>query len=188
MVSAGSDLLTLDDLSVMELDLQVPERYLSLLTKGMKVKSSNRAWPDTAFVGELTAIDSRVNTDTLNLRVRAKFDNKDNHLKPGMMMSAEIVFPAIRSLIVPVQALEYSDTKRFVYRIGDDNKVVRTEVILGGRIDDSVMIESGVEVGERIVLQGLVNMSDGVKIKDLSQPDTGKDKKRAKVKTIEEAQ
>lgn len=190
MVSVGSEMLTLDDLSTMELDLQVPERYLSLLSKGMQVQATNRAWPDTAFVGELTAIDSRVNEDTLNLRIRVEFENTNKNLKPGMMMSAKIVFPAISEPIIPVQALEYAGTKRFVYRISDDNKAVRTEVMLGGRINDSVLIKSGVEVGDRIVVQGLVNMSDGVSVKDLSQPETDNNKRTAKVqqKVTEEAQ
>lgn len=168
MVSIGSSLLTLDDLSTMELDLQVPERYLSALSKGMQVKATNRAWPNSDFVGTLTAIDSRVNEDTLNLRIRVEFNNTDNRLKPGMMMSAEIVFPAVSEAIIPVQALEYAGTKRFVYRVTADNKVQRKEVLLGGRIGDNVLIESGVEVGDRIVVQGLVNMSDGLKVKDLS--------------------
>jgi len=186
MVSVGSELMTLDDLSTMELDLQVPERYLSQLSEGMKVQATNRAWPDSQFVGTLTAIDSRVNEDTLNLRIRVEFDNKDKQLKPGMMMLANITFPAVSAPVIPVQALEYAGTKRFVYRVGADNKVTRTEVMLGGRIDDSVLIESGIEIGERIVVQGLVNMSDGVMIKDLSQPQA--EKKLAKAKTTEEAQ
>jgi RND family efflux transporter MFP subunit len=168
MVSVGSELLTLDDLSVMTLDLQVPEHYLSSLSEGMTVTASNRAWPTTTFTGELIAIDSRINPDTLNLRIRVKFENKDKLLKPGMMMSAEILFPTINEPIIPVQAIEYSGTKRFVYRLTDNNTVQRTEVLLGGRIDDSVLIESGVTVGDRIVVQGLVNMSDGLKVKDLS--------------------
>lgn len=186
MVSVGSELLTLDDLSIMKLDLQVPERYLPTLAKGMQVKASNRAWPGAQFLGKLTAIDSRVNEDTLNLRIRVQFDNKDNRLKPGMMMSAEIVFPAVNAAIIPVQALEYAGTKRFVYRVTAESKVQRTEVILGGRIGDSVLIESGIEVGDRIVVQGLVNMSDGLKVKDLSPEKTTQG--QMKVKTIEEAQ
>tara|TARA_R110001583_G_scaffold112917_6_gene263136 strand:- start:17735 stop:18856 length:1122 start_codon:yes stop_codon:yes gene_type:complete len=168
MVTVGSELLTLDDLSVMQLDIQIPERYLSLLSKGMKVQAKSRAWPDDTFNGEVVAIDSRINPDTLNLRIRVQFDNQNNRLKPGMMMSAKLVFPAIKEPIIPVQALEYSGTKRFVYVVGEKNKVRRVEVMLGGRIDDNVLIESGVNVGDRIVVQGLVNMSDGLLIKDLS--------------------
>ncbi|PKG40985.1 efflux RND transporter periplasmic adaptor subunit [Psychromonas sp. Urea-02u-13] len=171
MVSVGSELLTLDDLSVMQLDLQIPERYLSLISKGMKVQAKSRAWAGESFSGKVVAIDSRINPDTLNLRIRVQFDNQNNKLKPGMMMSAEVVFPAINEPIIPVQALEYSGTKRFVYLIDATNKVRRTEVMLGGRIKDSVLIESGIEVGARIVVQGLVNMSDGLLIKDLSESE-----------------
>lgn len=172
MVSVGTELLTLDDLSIMQLDLQIPERYLSLVSKGMKVNATSRAWPDVQFSGKVIAIDSRINPDTLNLRIRVQFSNKNNTLKPGMMMSASLVFPTINEPIIPVQALEYSGTKRFVYLVDSDNKVQRTEVILGGRIGDSVLIESGLEVGSRIVVQGLVNMSDGLSVKDLSQETT----------------
>jgi RND family efflux transporter MFP subunit len=171
MVTVGSELLTLDDLSIMQLDLQIPEKYLSMLSKGMMVQAKSRAWPDDTFDGEVVAIDSRINPDTLNLRIRVQFDNQQNQLKPGMMLSAKVVFPAVKEPIIPVQALEYSGTKRFVYLVGDKNKVRRAEVLLGGRIGDDVLIESGVNVGDRIVVQGLVNMSDGLTIKDLSREE-----------------
>lgn len=185
IVSVGTELLTLDDLSTMNLDLQVPEHYLSQLFKGMKVSATNRAWPDTTFTGELIAIDSRINPDTLNLRIRVKFDNKNKHLKPGMLMSAKIAFPAINEPIIPVQAIEYSGTKRFVYRVTENNTVARTEIMLGGRIEDSVLIESGIEVGDRIVVKGLVNMADGRKIKDLSLEGTSVAKQNNKPQTAD---
>lgn len=187
MVSVGSELLTLDDLSVMQLDLQIPERYLSMLSKGMQVTASSRAWPSETFTGKVVAIDSRINPETLNLRIRVQFDNQHNQLKPGMMMSAELVFPAINEPIVPVQALEYSGTKRFVYVLKANNKVQRTEVLLGGRIKDSVLIESGVEVGARIIVQGLVNMSDGLQVKDLSNEQSDAKNERADKATNQES-
>lgn len=168
MVSAGDQLLTLDDLATMQLDLQVPEAYLSQLVTGMNVTASSQAWPDSVFNGKLIAIDTRVNADTLNLRVRLQFDNAENRLKPGMMMVADLTFPEINKLIIPVQALEYSGTKRYVYLITSENKVKRSEVILGPRIKNQVLIESGLAINDKIVVQGLVNLSDGLSIKDLS--------------------
>jgi len=187
IVSIGSELLTLDDLSTMTLDLQVPEHYLSQLSEGMQVSATNRAWPETKFSGELVAIDSRINPDTLNLRIRVQFDNHNKQLKPGMLMSAEIAFPVINEPIIPVQAIEYSGTKRFVYVVTPQNKVKRTEVMLGGRVEDSVLIESGVEVGDRIVVQGLVNMSDGLQVKDLSLEETKVASQKSKQQLNQEA-
>ncbi|MCA2447634.1 MULTISPECIES: multidrug efflux RND transporter periplasmic adaptor subunit VmeE, partial [Vibrio] len=70
MVSAGTELLTLDDLSVMELDLQIPERYLSMLSVGMEVAAKTSAWGEQRFSGKVTGIDTRISAETLNLRVR----------------------------------------------------------------------------------------------------------------------
>ncbi len=164
------DDIWLDDLSVMELDLQVPERYLSMLSVGMKVKAKTSAWGAQMFIGEVTGIDTRISSETLNLRVRIEFDNPENRLKPGMLMNASLAFPAIKAPIIPVQALEYSGTKRFVYVIDENNKASRREVLLGARVDNEVVIESGVEVGEKIVVQGIVNMRDGVKVEEVVSP------------------
>lgn len=183
MVPAGSELFSLDDLSTMRLDLQVPENYLSMLSVGMQVTATNRAWPDDTFTGEVVAIDPRVNQETLNLKVRVNFENTyrsapqsseqnlAHKLKPGMMMSASLSFPAVSEPVIPVQAIEYSGTKRFVYVIGDDELAQRTEVFLGARIQDEVLITSGLAIGDRIVVQGLVNMRDGLKVDDLSNKD-----------------
>ncbi|EEX35275.1 MULTISPECIES: efflux RND transporter periplasmic adaptor subunit [Vibrio] len=169
MVSAGDELVALDDLSVMQLDLQVPERYLSQISKGMKVTSKTAAWNDAVFSGEVVGIDSRINEETLNLRVRIHFDNPKQSLKPGMLVAADMDFPPMEAPIIPVQALEYSGTKRYVYVVGDDNKAVRTEVFLGARIGNQVVIEKGLDIGQKIVVQGIVNMRDGVAVSELGE-------------------
>lgn len=179
MVTAGSELFTLDDLSSMRVDLQVPENYLSMLSVGMLVTATNRAWPEDTFTGHVVAIDPRINQETLNLKVRVSFDNssyKGDHsaahkLKPGMLMSATLSFPAVSEPVIPVQAIEYSGTKRFVYVVSEDKLAQRTEVFLGARIQDEVMITSGLTIGDRIVVQGLVNMRDGLRVDDLSIKD-----------------
>ncbi len=164
MVSSGMELLSLDDLSVMELDLQIPERYLSKINEGMQVTATTNAWGERVFKGEVVGIDSRINPETLNLRVRIHFANQDQQLKPGMLVAAHMDFAPINAPIIPVQALEYSGTKRYVYVIGEDNKATRTEVILGARVENQVVINKGLEIGERIVVQGIVNMRDGATV------------------------
>lgn len=169
LVSAGESLLTLDDLSVMRLDLQVPERYLAMLSVGMPVEATSRAWEDKVFTGQVVGIDSRINSETLNLRVRIHFTNQQDMngqrmLKPGMLISAQLAFPAIEAPIIPVQALQYSGTRRYVYLVDESNTAHRTEVLLGTRVDNQVVIEKGLDIGQRIVVQGIVNMRDGSKV------------------------
>jgi len=168
MVSSGTELMTLDDLSVMRLDLQVPEHFLSQLSIGMPVSATSRAWPGHPFTGKVVAIDPRVNEETLNLKIRVQFNNPTGQLKPGMMLSSTLTFPPTTAPIVPVQALEYSGTKRYVYVVNSEQITQRTEVTLGERVGDEVLIESGLTIGDRVVVQGLVNMRDGLKINEVS--------------------
>jgi RND family efflux transporter MFP subunit len=164
----------------MQMDLQVPERYLSQLSKGMKVTATTAAWPDKVFDGEVVAIDSRINQETLNLRVRVHFTNSAKDLKPGMLVSADMDFPAIEAPIIPVQALEYSGTKRYVYVIDEQNKAKRTQVFLGARVDNLVVIEQGLSIGDKIVVQGIVNMRDGVQVSELGSDGRPKEKSQPK--------
>ncbi|MEI6858601.1 MAG: efflux RND transporter periplasmic adaptor subunit [Shewanella sp.] len=171
MVTAGSELLSLDNLTSMRVDLQVSENYLSMLSVGMVVVATNRAWPDSTFTGRVVAIDPRINEETLNLKVRVNFDNTDHKLKPGMMMSASLSFPAVSEPVISVQAIEYSGSKRFVYVIGENQLAKRTQVTLGARIEDEVLITEGLSVGDRVVVQGLINMRDGLRVDDLASKD-----------------
>ncbi|MDN3609289.1 efflux RND transporter periplasmic adaptor subunit [Vibrio ostreicida] len=168
LVNAADQLVVLDDLAVMQLDLQVPERYLAQIETGMVVMATTAAWDKRNFEGQVVGIDSRIDQETLNLRVRIQFDNADRALKPGMLVAAQIDFPPVEAPIIPVQALEYSGTKRYTYVVGNDNKVKRTEVFLGARIGNQVVIEQGLQIGQKIVVQGIVNMRDGVSVKEMN--------------------
>ena len=68
LVSSGDVLLHLDELAKLRLDLAVPERYLSLLRPGMAVTATSSAWPDQSFSGVLETLDSRISSDTQNIR------------------------------------------------------------------------------------------------------------------------
>ncbi len=169
MVNSGAELFTLDNLSKMRLDLQIPERFLSMLSEGMKVTATSHAWHGLTFEGKVIGIDTRINSETLNLRTRIQFDNQDNRLKPGMLMSVIVTFPAISAPSIPVQALQYSGTRRYVYVVDDNNKATKTEVLLGARVGNEVVIEQGLNIGERIVVQGIVNIRDGATVKETNQ-------------------
>lgn len=173
LVTAGEALLNLDDLSLMQLDVNVPEQYLSELNKDIHVSANSKAWRDKTFDGELTAVDSRVNNDSLNLRARININNDERLLRPGMMMEATMAFEPEVSAVIPVQAIEYSGTKRFVYLVDSEGTAHRTEVKLGARIDNLVTVENGLEIGDRIVVQGLVSMRDGTKVNDLTAKGEG---------------
>ncbi len=174
LISLSEALLHFDDLSLMQLDVNVPEEYLSELSNQISVSARTKAWSNREFKGKVTAVDTRVNNDSLNLRARIHIENTEGLLLPGMMMEANLQFKPIMSLVIPIQAIEYSGTKRYVYKVDDEGIAHRTQVELGARFNNQVTVEKGLEIKDRIVVQGLVSMRDGAKVKELN-PSLGED-------------
>ncbi|MGL5214358.1 MAG: efflux RND transporter periplasmic adaptor subunit [Aeromonas hydrophila] len=168
LVNSGDTLLHLDELAKLRLDLAVPERYLSLLRPGMAVTATSSAWPDQSFRGVLETLDSRVSNDTQNIKARVIIPNPDGQLRPGMLLNVELSLPPQKMTLIPAQSVEYAGEQRFVYRLEPNGKVKRVPVVLGDTHGEEVWVTEGLKVGDRIVVEGLVNLRDGVSVHDLA--------------------
>ncbi|KWR68033.1 efflux RND transporter periplasmic adaptor subunit [Aeromonas hydrophila] len=169
LVNSGDTLLHLDELAKLRLDLAVPERYLSLLRPGMAVTATSSAWPDQYFRGVLETLDSRVSNDTQNIKARVIIPNPDGQLRPGMLLNVELSLPPQKMTLIPAQSVEYAGEQRFVYRLEPNGKVKRVPVVLGDTHGEEVWVTEGLKVGDRIVVEGLVNLRDGVSVHDLAE-------------------
>ncbi|MHC6657645.1 efflux RND transporter periplasmic adaptor subunit [Aeromonas salmonicida] len=169
LVNSGDTLLHLDELARLRLDLAVPERYLSLLRPGMAVTATSSAWPDQSFHGVLETLDSRVSNDTQNIKARVIIPNPDGQLRPGMLLNVELSLPPQKMTLIPAQSVEYAGEQRFVYRLEPDGRVKRVAVVLGDTHGEEVWVTEGLKVGDRIVVEGLVNLRDGIRVHDLAE-------------------
>ncbi|MDR5015327.1 efflux RND transporter periplasmic adaptor subunit [Aeromonas veronii] len=169
LVNSGDTLLHLDELDKLRLDLAVPERYLSLLRPGMAVTATSTAWPDQQFNGTLTTLDSRISNDTQNIKARVMIPHGNGQLRPGMLLNVELALPAQQLTLIPAQSVEYAGEQRFVYRLEADGRVKRVPVVLGETEGETVWVTEGLKVGDRIVVEGLVNLRDGVQVRDLAE-------------------
>ena len=162
LVNSGDVLLHLDELAKLRLDLAVPERYLSLLRPGMAVTATSSAWPDQSFSGVLETLDSRISSDTQNI-------NTGGQLRPGMLMNVDLSLPPQKMTLIPAQSVEYAGEQRFVYRLEADGRVKRVPVELGDTHGEAVWVLKGLNVGDRIAVEGLVNLRDGAQVRDLGE-------------------
>ena len=168
LVNPGETLLHLDDLASMRLDLAVPERYFSRLQPGTEVTAVTAAWPERTFPGTLEAIDSRVDADSLNIKVRFQFPNPQRLLRPGMLMQVTLPFASEPLPLIPMQAVEFQGSDRFVYLLGPESRVKRQAVVLGESADSQVSVLSGLKAGDRLVVEGLVALKSGQQVKVIS--------------------
>ena len=79
----------------------MPERYLSLLRPGMAVTATSSAWPDQSFSGVLETLDSRISSDTQNIKARVILPNTGGQLRPGMLMNVDLSLPPQKMTLIP---------------------------------------------------------------------------------------
>ncbi|MPY23938.1 efflux RND transporter periplasmic adaptor subunit [Shewanella sp. YLB-07] len=163
-------LMTLDDLSLMQVDLNIPEKYISKLTKGLIITTKFSAWRNETFIGVVEAIDSRVQPQSLDIKIRVSIPNLQQKLKPGMLAHAKLQFPSYDYTVLPLQAIEYAADQTYVYIIDDKQIANRIEVELGDQFGELMTVISGLSPGQRIVTEGLVNIQDQDMVKESTIP------------------
>jgi membrane fusion protein (multidrug efflux system) len=164
LVRPGDVITTLDDISIIKLDFTVPETFMSALAAGMTVKAKAAAYPGRTFEGKVAAIDTRVDPLTRAVSVRAELPNPDDRLKPGMLLSVSLLNNQRSSLSVPESALVPVQDKKFVFIVSQEEKAERREVTIGARVPGFVEIKSGLEEGERVIVEGLLRVRPGISV------------------------
>jgi membrane fusion protein (multidrug efflux system) len=164
VLQPGTRITTLDDDSVMKLDFSVPSVFLSTLRPGLAITATSRAFEGRAFTGTISSIESQIDPVTRAIGVRALIPNDDRSLRPGLLMSVEILKNPRRAIMVPEEAIIPEGRKNSVFVVtqqGDKATVRKRAVTLGGRRPGQVEVTAGLAAGETIVTQGTLRVSDG---------------------------
>jgi multidrug efflux system membrane fusion protein len=172
-LTAGTQIVTLTDLSTLYANFTVTEKDSAALKVGQTVRVAVDAYPGRSFDGVINAIEPQIATDTRNIRVQATLDNPDHILKPGMFTTTTVVLPDKPAVVtVPETAVDYTLYGDSVFVITekkeDDGKTsltaVRTFVRTGNRVNGRAEILSGLKAGDRVVAVGQLKLQSGVAV------------------------
>lgn len=169
VVTAGTEIAQISDISKIKLDFAVPETLLAQIKPGQAIDARAAAYPDQPFRGTIATIDAVLNAETRAATVRAILANGDRRLKPGMLLSVTIESAARDSLAVPELAVVGEGESSFVFVI-DGDKVKRVPVKTGLRQGGKVEILEGLTPGQRVVTEGVVKIADGLKVRLAGAP------------------
>ncbi|MGN5137424.1 efflux RND transporter periplasmic adaptor subunit [Aeromonas sp. 164P] len=119
--------------------------------------------------GKLNFSDNRVDPQTGTIRARAIFDNKDGALMPGQFVRMTIDLGTRKNaIVVPPRAIVQSQADRMVMVVDADNKVTPRPVKLGPAVAEGVLIDSGLNAGDRYIVEGLMKARPGSVVKPVS--------------------
>lgn len=188
-LASGTVIATLQDLSSLYVDFNMPEQSLPQLALGQKVLLQVAAFPGQTFNATLSAINPKVDENTRNLLVRASLANPDGKLLPGMFASLLVLLPDPQpQVVVPESAITYTLYGNSVYvvspkqnadgqpenaadgkpRLIAEQRTIRT----GERRDGVVVVSEGLKAGERVVSAGQLKLTPGAAIQITEQAST----------------
>ncbi|MDR6625108.1 efflux RND transporter periplasmic adaptor subunit [Caulobacter segnis] len=167
LISPGTAIVTLDDVSVIRVDFSIPDRYLTTLRVGLPITAKPDALPGETFQGRIAQIDTRIDPATRAIKARAEFPNSDGRLRPGMLVKVAIDQGVRTSVAVPEAAVQFEGTQAsaFVIAKGPKGQVARrTNVETGLNQGGFVEIRSGLKPGDKVVADGLNRVQDGAPV------------------------
>jgi len=114
------------------------------------------------YRGFVESFDNHIATGSGTIRARARFDNSDGSLVPGMFVTVRLGGATQeKALLVPERAIGNDQSKRFVYVVGAGDKAEYRELGLGATMDGERVVTSGLKAGDRVILDGLQKLAPG---------------------------
>jgi membrane fusion protein (multidrug efflux system) len=173
LIKEGEELTTLSDNSVMWVYFNVPEaQYLEYMARSDEEKegqeielvlANGSKFPQSGKIG---AIEAQFNNETGNIPFRADFPNPGGLLRHGQTGNVLIKRALPDALVIPQRATFEILDKHYVYVVGEDGVVHQREIVIQNELDDIFVVKSGLEVTDRIVLEGVRQVHDGQKLEE----------------------
>ena len=167
ILGTDSIIVTLDDANRILCDLQIPEVFAAVLKKGLKVNAKFLAYKNKSYDGIIISHASRIDAQTRSILARAQINNENLEILPGSLLDIEVFYNDNEALSVADTSIIFEDEKKFVYKILDNNKIQKTEVVTGIRKDGNLQILEGLNADDRIVKEGLSRLSEGMLVKPI---------------------
>jgi membrane fusion protein (multidrug efflux system) len=177
-LSAGTPIVSLQAINPVFVDFTLPEQNQAAVEKGQTVTVVVDSQPGRTFSGVISAIEPMMDSKTRNFKVRARFDNADEALRPGLFARASIGLAKTASVVtIPQTSVSYNPYGNSVYVVQSvkgkaadgkvtDELVVRRRFIKTGETrGDLVVVTDGLKAGEQVATSGLLKLQNDSKVK-----------------------
>ncbi len=168
-VSTSTAIAIIGDITNLQVNADIPERYVAVLKTGLKADITVEAYPDTIFKATVTRVSPVVDSTSRTKEVILHFDQQDERINAGMFGKVKLYTEDYTGAVtMPSDSLVQNGDSYFAYVVNEDSTVSKREVTLGKSVDGVVQILTGVKAGEKVVVQGQTTLGDGSKIQDIT--------------------
>jgi RND family efflux transporter MFP subunit len=164
-IETGSTIVKIMDYQVMYMDVQLPEKYISVIKAGQLVKLTNYTIPEDTITGSITQLSPAINADTRTFKGNISVNNPEYLLRPGMFVKADIVINHKDSVVVVPKSIILSRQKGKTVFIVDRGVAAERIIETGLENITDVEVTKGLSKNERIVTSGFETLSNKSKVK-----------------------
>jgi len=164
-VETGVSIAKIMDYQTMYMDVQLPEKYISVIEPGQIVKLTNYTIPEDTIIGTVTQLSPAINADTRTFKGTISISNSDYLLRPGMFVKADIVTNHMDSaIVIPKNIILSRQRGKTVFVV--DRGIAEERIIETGLENiNEIEVISGLSNNERVVTGGFETLGNKSKVK-----------------------
>lgn len=167
------------------------KQFLELSRANGSSETARQSLPDVTLIladgttygetGKVTSFSGVIDPATGSVQMRATFNNPQRLLRSGATGVLRFPVQEAAALMIPQKATYEIQDKKFVYVVGSDNKVKNTEItVLDQNDGDRYVVTSGLKKGDKIVIEGITKLKDGMEIKPITKAQSEAQRQKSK--------
>ena len=171
-VTTNSAVTMIGDIDNLQITCSIPERYVAELKTGLQAEVFLEAYPDVVFTATVSRVSPVVDSSTRTKEIILNFNRKDSRVNAGMFAKVKLYTTKYSGqLVVPSDSVVLNDDgSAYLFVVNDNSTVSRREVKTGKSVDSMIQVTDNLMPGEKVVYEGMLSLSEGAKVNDLSNP------------------
>ena len=168
-VSMSSVITKIGDINNLQITAKVPERYVADIAIGQKAEITLQAYGEEKFMASVVRISPVVDPSTRTKEIILNFDKHYDKVNAGMFARVKLFTLDFGGYpVIPQDAFVENSDEYYLYIVKDDSTVTKRKVTRGKSIDGYNQVVEGLTAGEVVVLEGMLSLYEGAKVRDIS--------------------
>lgn len=164
-VNTGTAVVSLMDYSVMTVEVNLPEKYISDVQIDQAVRIMNYTLPNDTLPGSVKELSPAISTETRTFKGVIQVANPDMKLRPGMFAKADIVLARKDSVIVIPKDIIISNQRGKSVFVVDNGTAIEKRITMGYENQNETEVTSGLKMNDRLVIKGFETLKNRSKVK-----------------------
>ncbi len=164
-VSSGTEVVTLMSYEKLLLEIDLPEKYINTIKRGMDIRVMNYTLPEDTLNGKVSQVSPAISSTTRTFTAKLLIDNDHLKLRPGMFVQTDIILDRKDSVIVIPKDVIISNQRGKSVFVVQKGTAEEKQVTLGYTSQDKVEITSGLKANDRLVIKGYETLRNRSKVK-----------------------